>query len=161
MPDPPIAVRPMRPREAAQVSALMREVIAALEFYTPAARRAEIARHAPELLRAMAADDPDAVLVAARGEALGGFCVSNDDDGLRWLAWYGVRPEWYGQGAGVLLLEALAERMRARGYHKIWCDCRTENLPSQATLRRADFREICTLRNHWYGQDFLLLERLL
>lgn len=148
-------------RDAERVAGLMREVILALPFYSDEARRAETGKYTADALREAAAGDPDAVLVARAGERCVGFCVSRYDDGLIWLSWFGVDPQWRGRGVADMLLAGLEAATRARGIHKIWCDSRTTNLPSRRVLARAGFQEICTLARHWYGQDFVLLEKSL
>ncbi|MEW5926273.1 MAG: GNAT family N-acetyltransferase [Gemmatimonadota bacterium] len=155
----PVSIGPLDPRDAGRVAGLMREVIAATPYYTDEARRSEIAKYPAEALREAAADDPGAVLVAkAEGEVVG-FCVSRPDDGLVWLSWFGVDPAWRGRGVADALLARLVDATRARGVHKLWCDSRTDNFPSRRALARAGFREICTVENHWYGLDFVLLEK--
>jgi RimJ/RimL family protein N-acetyltransferase len=99
------------------------------------------------------------VLVAKADGRVVGFCVSRPDDGLVWLSWFGVEPAWRGRGVADALLARLEEAVRARGVHKVWCDSRTDNLPSRRALARAGFREICTVESHWYGLDFVLLEK--
>ena len=155
----PVRVERLHPRDAARVAALMREVIAAVPYYSDEAKRSETGKYGEEALREAAGADPDAVLVAKAGDDVLGFCVSRYDDGLIWLSWFGVHPAWRGAGVADLLLARLEEATRARGIHKVWCDSRTENLPSRRALARAGFREICTVTHHWYGQDFVLLEK--
>ena len=155
----PVPVERLDPRDAARVAGLMRQVIAAVPFYSDEAKRSETGKYAEAALREAAAADPDAVLVAKSGGEAVGFCVSRYDDGLIWLSWFGVDPAWRGAGVADLLLARLEEATRARGIHKIWCDSRTANHPSRRALARAGFREICTVTNHWYGQDFVLLEK--
>jgi len=154
-----VSVERLDPRDAARVAGLMREVIAAVPFYSDDAKRSETGKYGEEALREAAAADPDAVLVAKAGGELAGFCVSRYDDGLIWLSWFGVHPAWRGTGVADRLLARLEEATRARGIHKVWCDSRTDNLPSRRALARAGFREICTVADHWYGQDFVLLEK--
>lgn len=155
----PVHVERLDPRDAGRVAGLMREVIAAVPFYSDEAKRSETGKYGEESLREAAAVDPDAVLVAKAGGDVVGFCVSRPDDGLIWLSWFGVHPAWRGAGVADLLLARLEGAARARGIHKVWCDSRTTNLPSRRALARAGFREICTVQNHWYGQDFVLLEK--
>ena len=154
-----VSIERLDPRDAARVAGLMREVIAAVPFYSDEAKRSETGKYGEEALREAAGADPDAVLVAKAGGEVAGFCVSRYDDGLIWLSWFGVHPAWRGAGVADLLLARLEEATRARGIHKVWCDSRTENLPSRRALARAGFREICTVTDHWYGQDFVLLEK--
>jgi ribosomal protein S18 acetylase RimI-like enzyme len=154
-----VTIERLGPRDAARVAALMREVIAAVPFYSDEAKRSETGKYGEEALREAAGADPDSVLVAKAGDDVAGFCVSRYDDGLIWLSWFGVHPAWRGAGVADLLLARLEQATRARGIHKIWCDSRTENLPSRRALARAGFREICIVADHWYGQDFVLLEK--
>ncbi len=155
----PVHVDRLDPRDAARVAALMREVIAAVPYYSDDAKRSETGKYGEEALREAAGADPDAVLVAKAGGDVVGFCVSRYDDGLVWLSWFGVHPAWRGAGVADLLLARLEGATGARGIHKVWCDSRTDNLPSRRALARAGFREICTVTDHWYGQDFVLLEK--
>ena len=124
------------------------------------AQQREIEKYTPDRLREVIEDDPDSVLIAtATDGAIIGFCISTVDDGLIWLAWFGVDPQARRTGVGRALLDALQRTVRARGAHKTWCDCRTTNAVSATLLMSAGFTRICTLKNHWYGHDFLLLER--
>ena len=140
------------------LAVLMRETIEPLSFYNKRARRAELARYTARGLGALAAADPQSVLVARDGDALVGFCVSRFDDGTIWLSWFGTAAHARGRGIGAALLAALAETLATRHAHKIWCDSRVENTRSRSVLERAGFQRIATLTNHWYGQDYYLWE---
>lgn len=153
------SVRPMVPGEAEEVAALLREVVSPLAYYSEEARRSEIAKYTPESLAAMSAENPNTVLVAVVDGRVGGFCISRYDDGIVWLAWFGVADRARGRGVGEALLRALEESTRARGIHKVWCDTRTDNLRSQRVLERTGFTRICEIANHWYGQDFILWQK--
>ena len=156
----PIHVRPLAPGEEHAVAALVRAVVEPLAYYSEAARTAEIAKYSAANLAVMAEEDAAAVIVAAVGARVVGFCISRYDDGVIWLSWFGVDPAWRGSGVGGALLGALEAGVRARGCRKIWCDTRTENVRSQAVLRRAGYTEICRLDDHWYGQDFILWQKV-
>ena len=143
-----------------EAARLVAAVISSLEYYSNDARQSEIAKYTPQSLLEAIQDDPDSVLVASSADgAIVGFCISNIDDGLIWLAWFGVHAEWRRTGVGRALLEALDQTVRARGAHKTWCDCRTVNRASAMLLTSVGFSTICTLTSHWYGHDFLLLEK--
>jgi ribosomal protein S18 acetylase RimI-like enzyme len=149
--------------ESERVAPLIKEVILPLTYYSEAARSAEIAKYSAESLQALVHDDAYSVLLAESEDRIEpvGFCISRYDDGVIWLAWFGVCGICRGQGVGSILLKALEEATRARGCAKIWCDTRTDNLISQRALERAGFIKICALFNHWYGQDFYLWEKFL
>jgi ribosomal protein S18 acetylase RimI-like enzyme len=151
----------MAPDEAGSVAAMIQSVITGLDFYNERARATEIGIYTAEYLLAALADDPDAVLVAEQGSALAGFCVSRYDDDLIWLSWFGAAPGSVRLGIGSALLLELHTRRHAAGVHKIWCDSRTDNHASRSCLARAGYTEICMIRDHWYRQDYVLLERRL
>lgn len=158
---PDVLVTPMEPHSAEAISALFGRVMADLLFYNERAKRGELRRHSAKWLRASVLNDPYSVLIAKSGDQAVGFCLNNYDDELIWLAWFAVHPMHRRAGIASLLLCRLEETARRRKCHKIWCDSRTENIPSRNILTRQGYREICTLRNHWYGQDFILWEKLL
>jgi ribosomal protein S18 acetylase RimI-like enzyme len=144
--------------EIGALAALMRETIEPLAYYNDRAIRAELIKYTPATLRALATDDPHALIVARDATGLIGFCVSRFDDGTVWLSWFGTAPRARGRGVGASLLAALADTLPSRHAHKIWCDSRTDNKESRSVLSRAGYRQIATLTNHWYGQDYFLWE---
>ncbi len=117
-------------------------------------------KYTPALLKDRIAQDPDAVFVAAVGRKVVGFCVNGRDDGLLLLEWYGVDAAWREHGIGRRLLDKLISSARRRGCHKLWCDTHIANTGSAKLLCALGFQPLCTLHNHWYGQDFILWERM-
>ncbi len=152
------AITPAAPHELSDVAALMRATIEPLRYYNAPAIAAELRKYTAQSLGARTADDALAVLVSRDDAGLTGFCVSRFDDGTIWLDWFGVAERARGRGLGGALISALKDTLPARDAHKIWCDSRTENVESRATLDRAGFRCITTLTDHWYHQDYFLWE---
>ncbi|MGD0625691.1 MAG: GNAT family N-acetyltransferase [Thermodesulfobacteriota bacterium] len=142
--------------EAGQVAELIADIISSLTYYNDRARSEEVAKYGPGQLVVRCQADPDSVLVAHQGNHPVGFCISRYDDGLIWIEWFGVKKEHRHRGIGGELLRALATTLGRRRAHKIWCDTRTENLPSQSVLTRVGFVRVAHLVNHWYGQDFFI-----
>lgn len=152
------AVGPVEAHEFDALAKLMRDTIEPLVYYNERAIAAELTKYTAEKLRAMAGEDPNAILVARDGDGLGGFCISRFDDGTVWLAWFGTAARVRGHGVGAALLAALAATLPSRHAHKIWCDSRVDNVESKSVLERAGYKRIATLVNHWYGQDYYLWE---
>lgn len=150
-----------RPRneEIAEVSDLFAKVVLSSPYYNEVARCSEVSKYNPCHIEQMIATDEDSVRVAIINTQIVGFCLSNIDDGLIWLSWFGVKPEYRRRGIGTAFLSDLDKRAKRAKAHKIWCDCRPNNVASRVTLAGSGYRNICTLVNHWYGQDFLLWER--
>jgi ribosomal protein S18 acetylase RimI-like enzyme len=155
---PLVAISPAAAHEFDALAALMRATIEPLTYYNAPAIAAELRKYTADSLRARAEHDPLAVLVSRDAAGLTGFCVSRYDDATIWLDWFGVATRARGQGLGGALLAALKDTLPARGAHKIWCDSRTENVESRATLDRAGFRCLVTLSDHWYHQAYFLWE---
>jgi len=59
------------------------------------------------------------------------------------------------------LLEKCTLLAKEENCNKIWCDCLTDNLEAGAFFRKQNFTIIAQLKNHWYGQDFYLLEKII
>lgn len=156
----PLVIAHMEDHDAESLNLLFRRVVEALPYYNQTAKQTELRKYSATLLREAAQTDPGSVLVAKIGPELVGFCLSENDDGLIWLAWFGVHPKFRRQGIGAALLDKLEDVARSAQSHKIWCDCRTENETSKVSLRNNGYVELCTVRNHWYGQDFILWEKL-
>jgi len=155
----PEEIRVLAPGDCEETSKLMAGVIYNLDYYSRHARQAEVAKYSATRLRQLIEADGHAVLVAIRDSQPVGFCVSTYDDGVIWLAWFGVKESARSQGIGSKLLNAAINGVRERGCHKIWCDSRTSNVESAAVLQRAGFLQICRIDRHWYGQDFFLWEK--
>ncbi|MBI3813383.1 MAG: GNAT family N-acetyltransferase [Nitrospinae bacterium] len=147
--------------DAPQLSHLVEVVITKLAYYNTREQQEELAKYSREALCALIECDPDAVLVAAAEGDIVGFCISRYDDGVLWLSWFGVREDHRGAGIGRELLSALESSCPRRKCHKIWCDTRVPNDRSARVLANAGYHKVCTLLNHWYGQDFHIWEKVL
>lgn len=154
----PLSIGPLDVELAQKVSQLIAETIRPLEYYSERARAEEIEKYGLKQLLEMARHDPDSVLVAYIEDQPMGFCISRYDDGLLWLAWFGVDPTYRGRGVADALLQALAKTLQNRRAHKIWCDTRTDNRHSQRVLERFGFIRVAHLKNHWYGHNYFLWE---
>jgi ribosomal protein S18 acetylase RimI-like enzyme len=158
LPDPTVSALDIADAEA--LSALFEQILGALPYYNDRARAAELAKYSPARLKELVKHDPGAVLIAKVGSDLVGYCFSSHDDSLIWMAWIAIHPDYRRLKIASRLIKTLEARARSLGSHKIWCDCRTENELSILTLQHNGFRQICTVPNHWFGQDFILWERL-
>ncbi len=132
--------------------------ISALTYYNDRARTEEIAKYGAVQLLELSRLEPGSVLVAHVVDDAAGFCISRYDDGLVWLSWFGVHQLYRRRGIGEALLRSLAATLPSRRAHKVWCDTRTENVPSQRLLRKVGFEKTAHFRDHWYGQDFFIWE---
>ena len=147
--------------DSTDIAVLFREIVSDLSYYNEQARAAEISKYTAEELAAKVAEDPYSVIVVKKENEVVGYCLSRFDDYTIWLEWFGVHPSHRREGIGKLILEKLEESARWRECHKVWCGSRTVNIKSYQTLMSGGFSVVAALKNHWYGQDFLLWEKLL
>jgi ribosomal protein S18 acetylase RimI-like enzyme len=143
-----------------EVSFLFRKILRGLIYYNSLAKWHESRKYSAELLAKKSAEDPYSVLVAKdeRG-AVVGFCFNHMDDFTVWIDWFGVDYNARKKGVGEAILAKTFQTARSRGAHKVWCDTRSDNEPSKSLLRKVGFKELVTIKNHWYRQDFTLWER--
>jgi ribosomal protein S18 acetylase RimI-like enzyme len=146
--------------EAAPTGALFQAVLRDLPYYNSRAKTAELARYSVGCLQDLIRSDPTSVIVAKMDREIIGFCFSREDDGLIWMSWIGVQPNYRRKRIATALIRSLIARASQLGAHKIWCDCRTNNEISVRALVSNGFRQLCTISNHWHGQDFILWEKL-
>jgi ribosomal protein S18 acetylase RimI-like enzyme len=158
--NPSVIVDCMAPSESEAVNELFADVVRELPYYNAAAKTSELKQHSAEVLQNLVTADRHAVLVA-RTDHIVGFCFSRYDDGLIWISWFGVKKAFRRQKVASALLTAVEHTVVERGCHKIWCDSRTNNEPSINILTTRQYQKICSVRNHWYGLDFILWEKVI
>ncbi len=160
--EPRITVRAARTDELAKVSELFQNILRELPYYNSLAKENEARKYTPEGLKFKIANEQYTVLVSLNSdENIIGFSFSHFDDYTVWIDWFGVDFSKRRNGVGMSILNGVFETARMFKAHKVWCDCRSNNLPSKNLLRKARFRKIALVKNHWYGQDFILWDRFL
>lgn len=156
-----IILRPATEKDSVALAGTIRQLIAGIPYYNELAKQHEIQRYNEAALALKIEEDPHAVLLACNGNHIAGFCISRFDDYTIWLEWFGVADDYRGQGLTRQMLQQLETTLAARSCHKIWCDCRTSNQAAIHLLISAGYSQIATVKNHWYGQDFILWEKLI
>lgn len=151
----------MRPAEAVETANVMHQVIRGTRLYNQRARKGECAKFSAEVLLAKRQAWAPAVLVALEQDQPVGFCVSEIQDEVIWIYWLGVSPGHRGKGLAGRLLRRLESEARKAGISKIWCDSRVQNTPIRLLLTSLGYETLCTIKNHWYGQDFMLWQKFL
>lgn len=155
-----ISVRPAKKQELPALAKLFSEVLKRLPYYNALAKRYELRKYAPNELVQKQTKDRYSVLAALdESDRIVGFCFNHFDDFTIWIDWFGVDSSARQKGIGMTILKSTFDSARKRGAHKVWCDSRASNEPSKNLLRKAGFRDIAEIKDHWYGQDFILWER--
>ena len=138
---------------------LFKKVISPLPYYNEIAKKYELGKYNFDELNKKIDSDPESVIIAEEDNNIVGFCFSRLDDMTIWLEWFGVNEKARGNGIAKKIVLYLETTAKKRDAHKIWCDCRTENMKSINLLSTCGYTPICTLKNHWYKQDFILWQK--
>ena len=147
----------LNPNDLKEILAIFKSELASLSYYNDLAKTSETRHYSEKNLRAKIEDDPKSIIVVKKNNEIVGFCFNRFDDYTIWLEWIIVKIKR--QGIGESLLKKLAKSAKERECHKIWCDCRTSNEISKSFLLKNRFTLICEIPNHWYQQDFVLLQK--
>ena len=89
----------------------------------------------PDGIRLKLTRDPDLFLVACAGEEIVGTVMGGWDGRRAYPYHLAVHPEHRRQGVAARLLEAVEDRMRARGALKVKCQVFTDNAAALAFFR--------------------------
>jgi len=152
-------IRYFQADDTEQVVELFKKIIGNLSHYNDLAKRHEIDRYSNENLIEKINDDPKSIIVAEHDKEIVGVCFNRFDDYTIWLEWILIKPTSRKQKIGTELIKFLEYSSVERKCHKIWCDCRISNTISKNFLQSVGFQIIATIENHWYQQDFLLLQK--
>ncbi|MCA6367577.1 MAG: GNAT family N-acetyltransferase [Cytophagales bacterium] len=146
-----------------EVHHFFQEKLGTLLFYNALARTSEAEHYNVLNLKAMVDHDPRSVIVARDNGQIKGICINRFDDYTIWLSWIMVDNSIGNLRAGVgsAILNKLNESASERDCHKVWCDCRTDNVIGIEFLKKNGYSVLCEIKNHWYRQDFYLMERVM
>lgn len=147
-------------KEVDELVTLFKAVLFEIPYYNELAKKNELEHYTREKLIVKIKEDPKSIIIAKEENNILGFCFNRFDDYTIWLEWIVVKKNLKRTGVGQLLIKKLVDAARERGCHKIWCDCRTTNDVSKEFLKKVGFELICEIKNHWYQQDFILLQKV-
>jgi ribosomal protein S18 acetylase RimI-like enzyme len=156
-----VGVRKATVEDLPRVASLFQEVLAGIPYYNRLAKQNESKKWSLRTLRTKLRDDAYSILVAHDEHGILGFAFTRFDDYLIWIEWFGVDPKSRRDGVGSALIQELVRTASMRNAHKVWCDTRSNNVPAKSTFRKNGFRELVELKDHWYGEDYILWERSL
>jgi ribosomal protein S18 acetylase RimI-like enzyme len=140
---------------------LFARILREIPYYNALAKDGEAKRYTAATLARKLSEDPCSVLVAKdlTGKIVA-FSFNHFDDYTIWVDWLGVDITARQSGIGATILRRTLQTATERRAHKVWCDTRATNEPSKNLLQKLGFTRLVEIKNHWYGQDFILWEKL-
>ena len=154
-----IIIRPMLLSEAKEVAKVFKTVTSAITYYNDLAIKEELNHYKTADLKQKIKEDSYSILVAINDTKIVGYCITHFDCYTIWIDWFGVLNENRGEGIARAMLVELEKSIIERKAHKIWCDSRTDNVQSITLFKSLGYQLFATIPNHWYGQDFVLLQK--
>lgn len=123
--------------------------------------RQELDMYRPEVLKRYVEDSDKYALVAGAGGKIVGVAVGRTGYGVSNLSWIAVDPEVQGMGVGRRLMEAVIERSKKLGCHKIVTYAFPVDASTIAFYLSIGFVPECFLREHWNKLDFVMMSKYL
>ncbi len=153
-------VRPATMADLDLVHARLMEVIETSPHYSARFKEFEKQRMGKPFLRQLIAHDPHHVMLVVAADEPAGFMITSPQYGALWLHWSYIFPEKRRASLAMASLRALIQHWDNGRFHKIATYTKPGN-PAEALLKRFRFDLTCTLKNHIFGEDYLLYERAL
>lgn len=151
-------VRPATIADIAQLRVSIVEAVDESPFYNAHFKAHEKARlNERFLLSLMAADPWYVTLMVYRGE-IAGFVILTPELGVLWAAWIYVTPRFRRTAIALYAIKSLIRHFDNGCFHKVLSLVAPANERYVAVLKRLGYIEIALLREHMFGEDYLLLE---
>lgn len=138
------------------VATLMATVIAAQENYTPEAREVHVRANSQAHLMARIRHSPALLLVAEVDGGIAGAATFDISGGVLFVPWICVAESARHLRIGPALYDAAFAQGRERGCHKASGVSLTSNRGVLRYLKRIGGNQVGLLKNHWFGQDYLM-----
>ena len=154
-------VRIAKSKDIHSLSKFYKDIISSNPYYSKQAINKESKRFSIPNLTKEFRDKDNLYIITQEGNDIIGARNGYYEAGMFWCDWCVVHPLCRRKGVSKALMTFLENKLKKEGLHKIWCDSRTNNKESKIALKRMGFNRITTIKNHWYGQDFILWQKLL
>ncbi len=154
-------VRLAKKTDLKSLSEFYQRVIRSNPYYSERAIKEEYRRFSFSNLSKEFSYKENIFVVAEEGHQMIGALNGYREAGMFWADWGVAHPQHRRKGVLTAMMKFLEQKLKKEGMHKIWCDSRTINTQSKAALKKLGFKEITTIKNHWYGLDFVLWQKLI
>ena len=156
--DADLAPRPARPSDVKRVAALLAQAIDTSPFYGERFKQNEKRRLDERLLRTLIAIDPWHVALAWRDGEIAALTITIPEFGTLWSPWIYVVPGGRSQALGLSMIRFMKRHWDNGRFHKVACYVRPDNETAQKVFSHFGFERIAHLKDHLFGEDYLLYE---
>jgi ribosomal protein S18 acetylase RimI-like enzyme len=156
---PRFSTRPATAADLPLVHRALMQVIDESPFYSDEFKAFEKSHMTPHLLRLLQRHDPAHVMCLLSDGQVGGALISGPECGALFRYWSWIFPPFRKTRLGMHGMRAFDEHFDNGRFHKAFTFVRTENEVALALLRRYGYSQTCILKNHIFGQDYVVMEK--
>ena len=154
-----MTIRAATPADIDLIHRELMDVIATSEHYNDLFKAHEMGRLDKTFLKNLIAIDPWHIMIMITEGVPGGAMVSGPEFGAIFRYWSWVFPSHRNTKAGMFGMRAFDEHWDNGRFHKVYTYVRPENAVARMLLKRYDYQETSLLKQHIFGQDYLLIEK--
>ena len=147
----------------ADIDLIHTELMAVIEespHYNDLFKAHEKGRLTKQHLRALQAQDPNHVIVLTVDGQAGGGLISGPEFGAIFRYWSWIFPSHRKTRLGLHGMRVFDEVWDNGKFHKAFTYVRPENEVALALLGRYGYEQTCILRQHIFGQDYAVMEKM-
>lgn len=154
----PDVLVPARFADIQAVHAMVMDAVRTSPHYNDAFKAFESARLTKAYLDQLFHTDPRHVMTIRDDGELAGFILSGPEYGVLWQYWSYVDPKYRSGTLAMRVMRSYQTVWQNDRFHKILTYSRPENKVSIALMERYGYRRVAELKQHLFGEDYLLYE---
>lgn len=154
-----MTIRAATPADFALIHKELQDVILTSPFYNDRFKQHEAGRLTMGFLRNLHAIDPWHIMIMCADGIPGGAIISDPELGSVFRLWSWVFPSHRQTKLGMFGMRAFDDHFDNGRFHKAFTFVRPENEVARMLLRRYGYVETALLKQHIFGQDYLLIEK--
>ena len=140
------------------VHAMVMDAVSTSPHYNDAFKAFEGGRLTRAYLDQLIRTDPRHVMTIRDKGELAGFILSGPEYGVLWQYWSYVDPKYRSGTLAMRVMRNYQAVWQNDRFHKILTYSRPENKVSIALMERYGYKRVAELKQHLFGEDYLLYE---
>jgi RimJ/RimL family protein N-acetyltransferase len=149
---------PARFEEIEAVHRMVTDAVETSPYYNDEFKAYEGARLTATYLAELLRTDPRHVMTIRENGELAGFILSGPEFGILWQYWSYLDPKHRSGTLAMRVMRNYQSVWQNDRFHKILTYSRPENKVSIALMERYGYKRVAELKQHLFGQDYLLYE---